>query len=383
MAFLGISSRTETVPIQRGGWLDGLRFIMAFLMILHHYRFASPIPLASIHPVFDRGYLITDFFLIDSGYVLARVYSSRVAAGGMSVMDFFRKRALRVVPAHLIMMASLIGIVGAGALAGVAPRHPEWFDWSQLPAQLFLVQAWGVPGGAGWNAPSWTLSALLVCYCCFPLVARPITRVPPFVALAAGVALFAVVNVASFQVLGVGCYALAFKYGLIRAVPLFILGICLARIGAKVFIPARLARGLGVAAVLSLVLTQALGDFAYVSLALLGALIIASGAVPVMKTSKLIEKAAIVSFSMYITNEVFRIGYFGVVNVIESHFVLSATAHWTLWLLGVAGAVAAAFVFHYLVDMPTQRLVKPWAGGWKSEAKDSPTAGGIAGAVVR
>jgi peptidoglycan/LPS O-acetylase OafA/YrhL len=368
MSWLGISTRNETVPIERGGWLDALRFIMAFLMILHHYRFASPIPLSSLHPVFDRGYLITDFFLIDSGYVLARVYAGRIAAGGMSVTAFFRKRALRVVPAHLVMMASLIGIVGAGALAGVAPRHPEWFDWAQLPAQLFLVQAWGVPGGAGWNAPDWTLSALLVCYVCFPFVARQITRVPPFVALACGVALFAAVNAASWQVLGAGSYSLAFKYGLIRALPLFILGMCLARIGEKVFIPAGLARVIGVAAILGLVVTQALGDFALVSLSLIGALIIASGAVPVVRKSRLIEKAAIVSFSMYITNEVFRIGYFGVVNAVEARVHLPDAAHWAIWGLGVAGAVCAAFVFHYLVDMPTQRWVKPWIKGRRPAA---------------
>lgn len=363
MAWLGISSRSETVPIERGGWLDALRFIMAFLMILHHYRFASPIPLTSLHPVFERGYLITDFFLIDSGYVLARVYAGRIAAGGMSVSAFFRKRALRVVPAHLVMMAALIGIVGAGALAGVAPRHPEWFDWKELPAQLFLVQAWGVPGGAGWNAPSWTLSALLVCYVCFPFVARQIGRVPPFAALAGGVALFGAANLLSWQLLDAGSYSLAFKYGLLRAVPLFILGMCLARIGEKVFIPANLARALGVAAVLGLILTQALGDFALVSLTLIGALIIASGAVPVVKKSKLIEKAAIVSFSMYITNEVFRIGYFGVVNAIDARVQLPDILHWALWAGGVIGAVCCAFAFHYMVDMPTQHWVKPWVKG--------------------
>jgi peptidoglycan/LPS O-acetylase OafA/YrhL len=372
MAWLGISSRSETVPIERGGWLDALRFIMAFLMILYHYHLASPIALDSIHPVFDRGYLITDFFLIDSGYVLARVYAGRMAAGGMSVSAFFRKRALRVVPAHLVMMLTLIGIVGAGALAGVAPRHPEWFDWKELPAQLFLVQAWGVPGGAGWNAANWTLSALLACYLCFPFVARRIGRLPPFVARAMGVGLFAAANVFSWQVLGAGSYSLAFKYGLLRAVPLFILGMCLARIGEKVFIPANLARALGVAAVLGLVLTQAMGDYALVSLSLIGALIIASGAIPVVRKSKLIEKAAVVSFSMYITNEVFRIGYFGVVNAVDARVQLPDALHWALWAAGVIGAVCAAFVFHYLVDMPTQRWVKPWVKARKPAAAKGP-----------
>ena len=45
-------------------------------------------------------------------------------------------------------------IAAAAALAGVRPSNPQWFDWSQLPAQALLVQAYGVPGGVGWNAPT-------------------------------------------------------------------------------------------------------------------------------------------------------------------------------------------------------------------------------------
>lgn len=363
MAWLNISSRTEAVPIERGGWLDALRFIMAFLLILHHYRFASPIPLASLHPVFDRGYLLTDFFLIDSGYVLARVYAHRVAGGGVSFAAFVRKRAFRVIPAHLIVLFGLIGIMGVGALAGVAPRHPEWFDWAQLPSQIFLLQAYGVPGGAGWNMPTWSISALLGCYLCFPLFARQFTRISPWAALAAGVILFVAANALTWHFLGFGVYGLPYQYGIIRALPLFILGVTLARVGESIFIPAKVARLMGFAASGALIAVQAFGDLSLLSLALIAVLIIAAGAIPVIRKSRLIEKAAIVSFSMYITNEVFRIGYFGVVNVIEGRFALPVSAQWALWGGGVVVAVAGAFAFHYLVDMPTQRWLKPWALG--------------------
>ena len=40
-----ISTRNETVQIARGGWLDALRFIVAFLIILHHFQAAGPEPL--------------------------------------------------------------------------------------------------------------------------------------------------------------------------------------------------------------------------------------------------------------------------------------------------------------------------------------------------
>jgi len=129
MAWTAISTRNETPPIRRGGWLDALRFIVASLIILHHFQASAPIPLAElINPVFARGgFLLTNFFLIDSGYVLMRVYGGAVSRGAMSPRDFFIKRVLRVYPAHLIMGLALAALVLASTLAGVAPSNPEWF----------------------------------------------------------------------------------------------------------------------------------------------------------------------------------------------------------------------------------------------------------------
>ncbi len=70
--------------IARGGWLDALRVIVGALIILYHFREAAPVPLGRLHPVFDRGYLLTDFFIIDSGYVLARIHGDRLARLALS-----------------------------------------------------------------------------------------------------------------------------------------------------------------------------------------------------------------------------------------------------------------------------------------------------------
>lgn len=160
------------IRIARGGWLDALRFIVGALIILYHFREAAPVPLGQLHPVFERGYLLTDFFIIDSGYVLARIYGDRLASGQASLRAYARQRLLRVIPAHLAVSLVLVLLVGGAALAGIAPSNPRWFDWSQLPAQVLLVQAYGVPGGQGWNAPTWTLSALIGCYLLLPWICR-------------------------------------------------------------------------------------------------------------------------------------------------------------------------------------------------------------------
>jgi peptidoglycan/LPS O-acetylase OafA/YrhL len=368
MAWFGTSMDREGPAITRGGWLDALRFIVAFMMILHHYQLAAPIPLSHFHPVFERGYLLTNFFLIDSGYVLARVYGDKVAAGGMSPLAFFAKRFLRVVPAHLIMSLGLVLLVGGSAAFGLAPRHPEWFDWSQWPAQFFLVQAYGVPGGLGWNAPSWSLSALLGCYLAFPWLLRALSRVSPWTALAIGAVVFLLCNLATWAVLGYPVYQMPMKYGFLRALPLFLGGVALARFAQKVYLPPRLAAGVGLAAATALIGLQAFGPFSIVSLALISIIIIAAGAIPVRRKSVLVERAALVSFSMFITNEVVRIGWFGAVNALESRFGWPEPTRWALWVFGIALALVFAVAFHYMVDMPTQR----WLAGWRNRRAARP-----------
>ncbi len=357
-----ISTRNETVQIARGGWLDALRFIVAFLIILHHFQAAGPEPLAHvINPIFERGgFLLTNFFLIDSGYVLMRVYGAAVDKGRLSPGDFFLKRFLRVVPAHLIMGLSLVGFVLLATVAGVPPRNPEWFAWDQLPAQLLLLQSYGVHGGLGWNAPTWSISALIGCYLAFPWIIRGLMRLGPWSALAMGVGVYLVANQLCWHFLGYPVYQMPMRYGIIRALPLFFLGMCLAWFAQKVWIAPKPAGWAGIGAALALAFVQYFDKHALISLACISIIILAAGAVPVKKPSKLVETAAMVSFSMFISNEVIRIVWFGVVNAVEARISLPVAAQWGLWGLGVAAAVAFAFAFHFAIDNPIQTRIRGW-----------------------
>ena len=355
-----ISTRNETPPIVRGGWLDALRFIVAALIVLHHFQAAGPVALAeAVHPVFERGgFLLTNFFLIDSGYVLMRVYGGPVLGGRMSAGDFFLKRVLRVAPAHLIMGLSLVALVLAGTALGAPPTHPEWFAWDQLPAQLLLVQSFGVPGGLGWNAPSWSISALIGCYLCFPWIIRGLMRMQPWAALAAGVVAYLLANEITWALLDFPVYQMPMRYGFIRALPLFFLGMCLAWFAQKVWISPRLAGWAGVLAAIGLATVQHFDKHALASLLFISVIILAAGAIPVTRPSKLIEKTAVVSFSMFITNEVVRIAWFGGAGVAASRLALPVSVQWGLWGLGVVAAFVFAFLFHRWIDDPIQRLIR-------------------------
>lgn len=362
MAWTAISTRNETIPIVRGGWLDALRFIVAGLIILHHFQMSAPIPLAEgVHPVFERGgFLLTNFFLIDSGYVLMRVYGASVAGGRMSAGDFFAKRFLRVWPAHIIMGLSLVLLVVGGTAIGVGPRAPEWFAWDQLPAQLGLVQAFGIHGGYGWNAPSWSISALIGCYLAFPWMLKGLVRLGPWSVLALGVGLYLLANQLTWSLLGYPVYQMPMGFGFFRALPLFFLGMALAWFAQKVWIAPRLAAWAGIGASLLLAFVQYFDKHALVSLACISTIILAAGATPTPRPSKWVEKAAQVSFSMFITNEVVRIAWFGVANVAIAKFALPAAVQWTLWTLGVAAAFAFAWIFHIVIDTPIQTRIRAW-----------------------
>ncbi|HST91146.1 MAG TPA: acyltransferase [Brevundimonas sp.] len=360
MAWTAISTRNETIPIVRGGWLDALRFIVAGLIILHHFQMSAPIPLAEgVHPVFERGgFLLTNFFLIDSGYVLMRVYGASVAGGRMSAGDFFAKRFLRVWPAHIIMGLSLVLLVVGGTAIGVGPRAPEWFAWDQLPAQLGLVQAFGVHGGYGWNAPSWSISALIGCYLAFPWMLKGLVRLGPWSVLALGVGLYLLSNQLTWTLLGYPVYQMPMGFGFFRALPLFFLGMALAWFAQKVWIAPRLAAWAGIGAALLLAFVQYFDKHALISLVCISTIILAAGATPTPRPSKWVEKAAQVSFSMFITNEVVRIAWFGVANVAIARFALPSAVQWTLWTMGVVAAFVFAWVFHVVIDTPIQTRIR-------------------------
>lgn len=357
-----ISTRNGTAPIARGGWLDALRFIVAAMIILHHFQAAGPHALAeTLHPVFERGgFLLTNFFLIDSGYVLMRVYGGQVGSGRMSADDFFLKRYLRVVPAHLMMGLGLVALVLIGTAVGAPPRNPEWFAWDQLPAQLALVQSFGVHGGLGWNAPSWSISALIGCYLAFPWLLKAITRLGPASVLIGAVSLYLLVNELTWALLGYPVYQMPMRYGFIRALPLFMLGMALAWFAQRVWFAPRLAAVAGIAAAVALAALQWFDKNAIASLVCISVIILAAGAIPVRKPSRLVEQAALISFSMFITNEVVRIAWFGAANVAIARFDLSEPIQWALWGAGVLAAFVFAACFHYAIDNPVQNRIKAW-----------------------
>ena len=125
--------------------LDALRGIAALLVVGLHAQAVFHHP----HSWFSRGYLAVDFFLMLSGYLMARITEPRLAAG-LGAGRFMRARYRRFWPMMALGMA--IGIPFAWARAG---------DW-QTFLPLFIANMALLP----WpfdrvlfalNIPAWTI----------------------------------------------------------------------------------------------------------------------------------------------------------------------------------------------------------------------------------
>lgn len=348
------AGRVGVVP-GRGGALDALRFLAALLIVVYHYGQDAPVALDTLHPVFSRGYLATDFFLILSGYVLGRAYGRQVLGGRLGPAAFLGKRIQRLWPAQLIVLTALAAVVFLAGLAGAEPKHPENYTAQAFVMQALFSQAWGLPGGGGWNHQSWSLSALVICYGLFPLVWTWVSRLKSSTALLA-LGMLAVIggDMLCMGLLGKPIYDLDFHFGLIRALPLFLLGLCIARVIEEGRTSLIVAHALGWLAAGALVMLQVAGRFDLASIACIAGIVLACGRVPVARPSALIEEGAKLSFALFITHALTGLVWFGMVNVLEARFDLPKVAHWTLWAGSIPAALVVALAFHYWVDTPVQ-----------------------------
>lgn len=357
-------SKSSTVPalpvLSRDGPLDALRFLAALFIVLYHVAERAPVSLFSLSPAFGRGYLATDFFLMLSGYVLARTYGPRVLNADVNTLTFLKRRVQRIWPPHLVMLALFVAFFVSTTAVGLAPQNPQWFQWDQLLPQVFLVQAWFVPGTSGWNIPTWTLSALIVAYALFPMVWRKVAATKrPLQLLAMGVCAWVAVDFAALLVFGVHGYQLPLRFGLIRGVPLFMIGLLVARLPVT-DLACQQALPLAATTLAIVIGIQGLGNFDHFSLALLGFLIYAAGASK-PRAWRWAGAAGKLSFSLFLTNSLTAAVWFGLVRMAEAKLGLSTVAEWTLWAMAIPATIVAAWAFEKLVDAPLQRWMKTWS----------------------
>lgn len=337
---------TARLGPDRLGWLA---LAVVLILTLHHFQAEAPTPLAqAIHPVFDSsGYLLLNALLILAGWGAASLW--RPGEGGPVLVG----RALaRVLPGHLIVLGGLAVLVMAAGAVGAA-LSPTWFDWSQLPAQASLTQSLGAPGGFGWNAPSWILSAVLPCLLLTPVLIGALGRLAPWTGVMIAVAAYAVLDLISVAWTGTPLGRLAFPLGAIRALPLFALGLALALAAERAPVTRReaaLALTLGGA---GLILWQGAGPAVSLGPLFFALIAVGVGATAGVRTVAASRKAPLI-LALFLTNEPVRIAWAGASRILMERLSLSAPLQWALWSAGLVAAVAVGLLFERWIDRPLQ-----------------------------
>lgn len=349
--------------------LTGIRAFAALLVLILHANQRVPSAISENVEFLHRGYLGVDLFFILSGYVIAHVYLEAMARpSARAVRVFLWHRFIRLFPAHAAVLIGLIALVLIGRAAGVPFRADEGWSLADLPWHFLMIHAWGTVETAGWNSPSWSISAEWAAYLLFPLIALALARLRrhsallvAFVALAAMMLAF---ELADWRIKT----AWLGEPAIIRVVGEFICGACLRR--AAVFsgfgaaAPARsdVAGLIGLAGYVVAAQLEA-HDFVLISLLALAVLGVSGGG-GVMNRLFAARPAVWLgetSYSLYIVHMpvlfVFRAG------LDEIGFEgWTGAARVIAFLAAIAIAIVAASLLFYTIERPIRRHLRDRLG---------------------
>jgi peptidoglycan/LPS O-acetylase OafA/YrhL len=203
--------------------LTSLRFLAALWVVLFHYW---PKLAVDFTPgLVAKGYLGVELFFVLSGFILCHVYLEAAGEGRFKYGGFLWARLARVYPLHLATLLGVGALAGAATLAGFGV-DANVLSWDSLPANLLMVHAWGFAPQAGWNHPSWSISAEWFAYLSFPVFAWAAWRLRarPQLAIAAALALIAVLYAGFERLAGFPLTQATIAWGALRIVPCFAYG---------------------------------------------------------------------------------------------------------------------------------------------------------------
>jgi peptidoglycan/LPS O-acetylase OafA/YrhL len=126
--------------------IDGLRAISILAVVLFHFGV----------PYFDGGFVGVDVFFVISGYLITNLVVSDLRKGSFSFANFYARRARRLMPTLVIVMA----VTFAAALAIMTPEDFAAFSKSLFYTLIFAANLFFADQG-GYFASSLELAPLL------------------------------------------------------------------------------------------------------------------------------------------------------------------------------------------------------------------------------
>ncbi len=363
---------------KRQGLLDALRFVAALYLVMFHFATYAPVRLYEWLPVLNNGFMATNLFLILSGFILTRLHAQELQQGKLSSLRFLARRLVRIWPGHLVVLSAFVAMVLVMRLLKMPVNDPLRYDFGALLPQALLIHAWGIPSELSWNYPTWTLSALVFCYLAFPLLIH-LTCNPryPIWWLFGSLALLQPLDFLGTLITGESLPAVPIWLGILRALPLFLVGVSMARVDSLKR-SRRQHSGFNVAlslcsgfTLLQLWLDSPLWIVGVNALVVL----LAAHASTTPHLKVIGQKLGDLSFSLYLIHFLVATVWFtGGWRVLQLSARADAWQAWLLWLMAFPVTFVFAGLFMKFVDQPLQRRLRPrfeaWAdSGWVSEIR--------------
>ncbi|CAN5317161.1 acyltransferase [soil metagenome] len=345
--------------------LTSLRFVAAMWVVLFHYW---PKLTEAAHPaILAKGYLGVELFFVLSGFILSHVYLRQVEDGSYRYGSFLWARLARVYPLHIATLAGVGLMALAAGLAGMS-IDGNIVSWDALPANLFMVHAWGLAPVAGWNHPSWSISAEWFAYLSFPAFAWASLKLQsrPMTAVAAAVAFLAVLYILFERMAGFSLTEATIAWGALRIVPCFALG-CAVHLLWKTDILKKPALAAASAAglIAAVIVLASIGAPDACLVILFGGLILAlaslSGAPGRFASHPAFVYLGEISYSVYMVCVPWALVFVNaavkLLHLPSEHLPL-----W-LWLIFVGSVAPVAACSYHLVERPAREAMRKWAKG--------------------
>lgn len=310
----------------------------------------------------DKGYLGVELFFVLSGFILSHVYLQAAGEKQFSYRGFLWARIARVYPLHLATLIG-VGLLAAAALVAGMSVDGNVLSWPSLPANLLMLHAWGLAPVAGWNHPSWSISAEWFAYLCFPLFAFVFWRLrnKPVAAVVGAAAFLTVLYFVFEQVAGFPLTEATFRWGALRIVPCFALGCALYLVYRRAPLKApwtasAISFGL-------MVLSAALGLWDAITVLFAGALILSLASLPNERAGVLASRPAVylgeISYSVYMVCVPWKLLSINLAAKLVD--APDKQLHVFVWLAILALLPVVAAASYHLVERPARKALRGMA----------------------
>jgi len=345
--------------------LTGLRGIAAVWVMLFHVSLLAPLIGAAWLGrigVFPVGWVGVDLFFVLSGFILMWVHGAEfVRPTGGVVGRFAVARIVRVYPLSLAVLGliALLALADPGFVAWYRLKDADNFSLSAFVRTALLATRWVGADGGDWNQPVWSLSAEMVGYAAFPLLAWLMAR--RSLAAAIATALVALTALALFQIAAgtAGGNTIDQASVLARMACCFTAGMAICR--ARQLVPDGAARWAGTASILVCIAIGLACHFKYGRLLtpagfalLIFCLSFRAGSLDRLLSSRPVLFLGRISFPLYLVHVMpllWLVSHFG-------RAPLGPMAATGVVFGYMAGCVGLAALLHRLVERPSHRWIR-------------------------